>query len=206
MWNIRKFHLIYRGRDLSKTNSRNKGFTESVGKIFRFPSFNPVFKNTKIRYVFGTIRENAPNNWNKIGHTFAPLKYRPNKGSGKLKMKPKIVRVTIFCVKILLTRDGDSPLLTWYMSVVWHWTFLSWRQNYLFLEHFKRSFSIIMYYMQSIFHEACLFFSLSSNCDTSRPVGNSWTANLKKKKKFITMRRLDKSIAEQFLLVHKFLY
>ena len=111
MWNIRKFHRTYRSWGLGKTDSRNKGFAESVGKSFRFPSFNPVFKNTKISYVFGTIRKNAPNNWNKIGYTFGPLKYRPNKRSGKLKIKSQIVRVTIFCVKILLTRGYDSLLL-----------------------------------------------------------------------------------------------
>ena len=162
MWNIRKFNPTYRSGGLGKTDSTNKGFAKSVGKIFRFPSFNPVLKTLKL----GTFLElsgkmlqiTGPRYW-----TFGPLKYRPNKRSGKLKIKSQIVRVTIFCVKILLTRGGDSPLLILYISVIRHWVFLSWRQNYLFLEHFKRWLFIIMYYMQSIFHEVCLFFNLSRN-------------------------------------------
>ena len=64
--------------------------------------------------------KNAPNNWTKTGYTFGRFKYRPNKRSAKLKIKSQIVRVTIFCVKILLTREGDSPLLLLYISVVRH--------------------------------------------------------------------------------------
>ena len=71
VWNIQKFHPTYQSGGPGKTDSRNKGFAKSVGKIFRFPSFNPVFKSTKIRYLFGTIM-NAPDNWTKIGYTFGP--------------------------------------------------------------------------------------------------------------------------------------
>ena len=48
---------------------------------------------------FETIRKNAPDNWTKIGYTFGPMKYRPNKRSGKLRIKSQIVWVAIFLCK-----------------------------------------------------------------------------------------------------------
>ena len=43
-----KFHPTYRSESLCKADSRNLCFAKSAGTIFRFPFFNPVFKNTKI--------------------------------------------------------------------------------------------------------------------------------------------------------------
>ena len=69
------------------------------GQFSVFHFFNPVFKNTKTRKIFITIRKSAPDNWTKIGYTFGPVKYRPNKRSRKLRIKSQIVRVTIFLCK-----------------------------------------------------------------------------------------------------------
>ena len=120
-----KFHPTYRSESLCNAKSRNVCFAKFAGTIFRFPFFTPVFKNTKIRYVFVTIKKNIPDNWTKIGYAFGPVKYRPNRRSGKLRIKSQIVKVTIFCVKILLTTGGDSPLFTLYISVARDWIFLS---------------------------------------------------------------------------------
>ena len=95
---IPKVLPIYWSRSLCKTDL-----------IHRFPFFNPVFKSTKIRFLFVTIRKNVPDNWTKIGYTFRPVKYRPNKRSGKLRIKSQIVRVTIS--KLLLAADGDMRYL-----------------------------------------------------------------------------------------------
>ena len=115
-----KLHPAYQSKNLSKANSRNVCFEKSAGKIFGFPFFHLVVKNTKIRYVFVNIKNNVPDNWTKIGYNFGPVKYRPNKRSEKLRIKAQIVRVTIFCVKILLTTGGDSPLFTLHISVARH--------------------------------------------------------------------------------------
>ena len=115
---IPKVLPIYWSRSLCKTDSTYVSFATSTSSIHRFPFFNPVFKNTKIRYVFLTIRRNVPDNWTKIGYTFRPVKYRPNKRSGKRRIKSQIVRVTIS--KLLLAVDGDMPLLTLYISVARH--------------------------------------------------------------------------------------
>ena len=87
MCKMPKFHPTYRSESLCKADSRNVCFAKSAGKIFRFPFFNP------------SIRENVPDNWIKIGYSFGLVKYRPNKRSGKLKIKSQIVRVTIFLCK-----------------------------------------------------------------------------------------------------------
>ena len=42
--------------------------------------------------------KNVPDNWTKIGYTLGPVKYRPNKRSGELRIKSQIVRMTIFVV------------------------------------------------------------------------------------------------------------
>ena len=106
---IPKVLPIYWSRSLCKTDSRYVSFATSTGSIHRFPFFNPVFKSTKIRFLFVTIRKNVPDNWTKIGYTFRPVKYRPNKRSGKLRIKSQIVRVTIS--KLLLAADGDMRYL-----------------------------------------------------------------------------------------------
>ena len=144
MWNIRKSHPTYQSGGLGKTDSRNKGFAKSVGKNFRFPSFKPVFKNAKNRYVFGTIRKNAPNNWTKIGYTFGRLKYRRNKRSAKLKIKSQIVRVTIFCVK----KCWLEVVIVRYLFYIIQWSEI----EYLYREDRTISLFIIIYYMQSIFY------------------------------------------------------
>ena len=131
MWKIPKFHPTYWSKNLCKADSRNVCFAKSAGTIYRFPFFNPAFKNTKIRYVFVTIRKNVPNNWAKIGYTFGLVKYGPSNRSGKLRIKLQIVRVTTFFVKILLTTGGDSSLLTLYISLVVHWILLSWMETEL---------------------------------------------------------------------------
>ena len=58
---------------------------------------NELSSNYKVS--FETIRKNAPDNWTKIGYTFGPMKYRPNKRSGKLRIKSQIVWVAIFWCK-----------------------------------------------------------------------------------------------------------
>ena len=49
-------------KSLCKGDSRNVSFGKSAGTIFRFLFYNLVFKNTKIRYIFVTIRKNIPDN------------------------------------------------------------------------------------------------------------------------------------------------
>ena len=110
-----KFNPVYWSGSLCKTDSRNAYFAKSAGTVLKFPFFNPVFKNTKIKQVFLAIKNNAPGNWTKIGYTFFPVKYRLRKRSGKLRIQSQVVRVTLSCIKILLTKGGDSPLLTLYI-------------------------------------------------------------------------------------------
>ena len=131
VWKIPKFHPTYRNESLCKVVSRHVYFAKSARTIFRYPFFNPVLKNTKMWQVFVTISKNIPDNWTKIGYTFGLVKHRPNKRSGKVRIKSQIVRVTTFCVKILLTAGGDSPLLTLHISVARHWVFLSWMETEL---------------------------------------------------------------------------
>ena len=94
-----KFHRTYWSESLCKADSRNVCLAKYAGTIFRLPFFNRVFKNTKIRKVFVTIRKNVPDNWTKVGYTFGPVKYRPNKRPGKLRIKSQIARVAIFLCK-----------------------------------------------------------------------------------------------------------
>ena len=82
-----KFHPTYWSESVCKAESRHECFAKSAGTIFRFPFFNPVFKNTKIWYVFLTTRMNIPDNWTMMAYTFGPMKYRSNKSSAKLKIK-----------------------------------------------------------------------------------------------------------------------
>ena len=49
MGKMPKFHQTYWSESLCKADSRNVCLAKSTGTIFRFPFFNPVFKNTKIR-------------------------------------------------------------------------------------------------------------------------------------------------------------
>ena len=56
-------------------------------------------KTLKIRLGFVTIRNNAAGNRTKIVYAFGPVKYRPNKRSGKLRIKSQILRVTNFLSK-----------------------------------------------------------------------------------------------------------
>ena len=94
-----KLHPTYKSESLCKADSRNVCFAKSARTIFGFPFFNLRFKITKVKYVFVAIRKNVPDNWTKIWYTFGPVKYRPNKRSGKLRIKSQIVKVAIFLRK-----------------------------------------------------------------------------------------------------------
>ena len=120
-------HAIYQtlNGSLHKTDSRNVCFAKSAKRVLSSPLFNHFFKNNKIMYVFVTIRKECRYNWTRVWYTFVPMKYRPSKRFGNLRIKSQIVRVIVFCLKVLLARGGDSRLLTLYISVARSWIFLS---------------------------------------------------------------------------------
>ena len=81
----------------------------------------------------------------------------------------------------MLSRSGDSPLLTIYISVARTWTFLLWIEM-------KLSFSLVFYKMivcreilyTNIFHEDCLFSYLQNGFDTSNRMDNKLIKNRKR--------------------------
>ena len=116
------------------------------------------WKALKFAKFFLTIRNNVPDNCINIGYNIGPVKCRPNKRSGKLRIKSQIVWVRFFLCKVLLTTGKDSPLLTLYISSARHWVHLSWIET-------ETSFSkgiwwlfISIYYTQTSFMKPVYFF------------------------------------------------
>ena len=159
VWKIPKFHPTYRNESLCKVVSRHVYFAKSARTIFRYPFFNPVLKNTKMWQVFVTISKNIPDNWTKIGYTFGLVKHRPNKRSGKVRIKSQIVRVTTFLCKNIADCRWWQPItyFTHFSGETLSFSIVNGDRTIFSSEHFKRWVFIIIYNTQTSFMKPVYF-------------------------------------------------